>query len=296
MLRITWFPKRCLYLSLKFSLKYLRKTKNTDSVVFAGGYAGAAWRYSRCPCPASCATPCSRGSTSAWRLAIRPPPREAAGVRTTATTQPQSERRANSRVPTVLFHPPQTATRDSWDSRDDHQQSSSLPPRHLQSYQERTKDQKEQFVIWKESRAARTGERIKNQVLKRIECVCNLRWPSLRCMQQPTTATTTTTWCWIWAAVSHSWELCLAGLRAGQKPVLAHQARPQPPFKRAGTKHSYIWRQFAHQPRQGRAASSSGRLQLQILSDSIQPYVERAARGKIEELNHYGSKLKSLSC
>ena len=32
MLRITWFPKRCLYLSLKFSLK-IRKTKNSDSIL-----------------------------------------------------------------------------------------------------------------------------------------------------------------------------------------------------------------------------------------------------------------------
>lgn len=150
-----------IYFSQKFSLKILYlKLKILIRVVFAGGYAGAAWHCCPCPCPASCVTPCSRGSTSAWRLATRPPPREAADVQTTATTQPQSERRANSsssRVPTaVLFHPPQTATRDSWDSRDDHQHSSSPPPPHLQSYQERIKDQKEQFVIWKESRAART--------------------------------------------------------------------------------------------------------------------------------------------
>ena len=134
---------------------------DTDCAVFAGGYAGAVWRCFPCPCPASSATPCSRGSTSGWRPATRPPRPGAVGVQTTATTQPQStaERTtANSRAPTVLFHRPQTVTRDSWVSQDQGQSSSP----HLQSYQEhqsvsrtgqiaRTKDQKEQFVRGKES-------------------------------------------------------------------------------------------------------------------------------------------------
>ena len=127
--------------------------------MFAGGYAGAVWRCSRCPCPACSATPCSRGSTLGWRPATKPPRPGAVGVQTTATTQPQStaERMAaNSRAPTVLSHRRQTVTRDSWVS----QGQSSSP--HLQSYQEhksvtrtgqisRTKDQKEQFVRGKES-------------------------------------------------------------------------------------------------------------------------------------------------
>lgn len=121
-----------------------------------------------------------------------------------------------------------------------------------------------------------------------------------RCMQ-PTTATTTTTWCWIWAAVSHSWELCLAGRTELDKNrfwAVAHLARAVA-IQTCGHEAFIHLKAVCPSAKQRRAAPSSGRLQLQILSDSIQPYVERAARrtrGKIEELNHYGSKLKSLSC
>ncbi len=120
----------------------------------------------------------------------------------------------------------------------------------------------------------------------------------------------------LWAIHENSAWLAWA-MRAGQKPVLAHQARPQSPFKRA--KHSYIstnQRPVLRSRDQSRPIRGPGGLQLQILSDQwlvnapntlfwlvnapdtfwLNSTICRASsERKIEELNHYGSKLKSLS-
>ena len=267
--------------------------------MFSGGFAGAVWRCSRCPCPVSSVTLYSRGSTSAWRPATRPPRPGAAGVQTTATTQPQSTAEriaANSRAPTVLFHRPQTVTRDSWVSQDLHLTSSSSSVISRTSVCDenwadiKTEGSERTVREWKRIKP-RTGERIKNQVLKRIECVCNLRWPSPRCMQQ---STTTTTWCWIWAEI-HSWdrELCrCAPDWAGQKPV----SRFGP--SRPGSRHSNARPRSIH--------TFEGSLPPISQPGRVAPSWENTApntfwlnsticrAGGIEE--RHGSKLKSLSC